>query len=100
MWKLLRPDAAAVLDDELAKKSLARYFAVFRNEKSAKFIIAKKLPAEFDKNDSLEELWKEHAKRTAEFCEIEHEIDTCQKHFREMITPEKSYFDLKIEIAS
>jgi putative pyruvate formate lyase activating enzyme len=100
MWKLLRPDAVSVLDDELAKKSLARYFAVFRNEKSAKFMIATKLPAEFSKNDSLEELWKEHAKRTDEFCEIEHEVDTCQKHFHEMLACEKSYFDLKIEIAS
>jgi len=100
MLKLLRPDAVAVLDDELAKKSLARYFAVFRNEKSAKFMITKKLPAEFDKNDSLEELWKEHAKRTDEFCKIEHEIDTDQKHFHGMLAPEKSYFDLKIEIAN
>ena len=100
MWKLLRPDAVAVLDDELAKKSLARYFAVFRNEKSAKLMLAQKIPAEFDKNDSLEELWKVHAKRTDEFCEIEHEIDTDKKHFHGMLAPEKSYFDLKIEIAS
>jgi len=100
MWKLLRSDATAVLDGELAKKSLARYFAVMQNIKLAKFGIAKKLPAEFDEADSLEELWKEHAKRTEEFCKIEHEIDTGQKYFQDMLTPEKSYFDLKIEITS
>ncbi|HLE74972.1 MAG TPA: radical SAM protein [Candidatus Bathyarchaeia archaeon] len=100
MWKLLRSDAIAVLDDELAKKSLARYFAVMQNRKLAKFMIAKKLPAEFDKNDSLEELWKEHTKRTCDFAMIEHGIDTTQKYFQDMPAPEKSYLDLKIEIAS
>jgi putative pyruvate formate lyase activating enzyme len=100
MWKLLRSDATAVLGDELAKKSLARYFAVMQNIKLAKFIIAKKLPAEFTEADSLENLWKEHAKLTEEFGKVEHEIDTDQKHFQNMGVPEKSYLDLKIQIAN
>src|SRR3990170_3918655 len=99
MWKILRPDVTAVLDDELAKKSLARYFAVMQNEKTAKFMIAKELPAEFEKNDSLEELWNEHAKCAEEFCKIEHEIDMC-KNFHAILTAEESCFDLKIEMAS
>ena len=52
MWKITRPDAVAVLNDELAKRSLARYFAIIPNKKTAKFMIAKKLSAEFDKNSS------------------------------------------------
>ncbi len=99
MWKITRPDAVAVLNDELAKKSLARYFAVMQNRKPAKVMIAKTLPAEFDKQASLEALWKEHAKRTEEFCEREHEIDS-GKNFHALPTPAKSYFDLKIEIAN
>jgi len=99
MWKITRPEAAAILDDELAKKSLARYFAVMQNQKTAKFMIAKRLPAEFHKSDSLETLWKEHEKRTAEFGKIEHEIDT-GKNLPEFPTPAKSIFDLKIEIAN
>ena len=98
MWKISRPDATAVLNDELAKKSLARYFAVMQNQKPAKFMIAKKLPAEFDKNASLETLWKEHEKRTEEFCKVEPEID--MKSVHEFPAPAKSYFDLKIEIAN
>jgi len=98
MWKIARADAVAVLNDELAKKSLARYFAVVQNQKQAKFIVAKKLPAEFDKHDSLKTLWEEHAKRTEDFCRIEQEIGTAKK--REFHTPVKSYFDLKIEIAN
>jgi putative pyruvate formate lyase activating enzyme len=99
MWKILRPDAVAVLNDEMAKKSLFRYFAVMENIKPAKFAIAKKLPAEFDKNDAQEELWKEHAKRTEEFGKVEHEVDTKHEPFKNTSPPEKSYLDLKIEIA-
>ncbi|MCW4008594.1 MAG: radical SAM protein [Candidatus Bathyarchaeota archaeon] len=99
MWELLRPDAVAVLNDEHAKKSLARYFDVMQNKKTAKFLIAQKLPAEFDKGDSLEKLWSEHEKRTEAYAKFEREVDG-GRDLREIPTPEKSYFDLKIEIAS
>ncbi|NWF87471.1 radical SAM protein [Candidatus Bathyarchaeota archaeon] len=97
---LLRPDAKAVLKDKRAQASLARYFAVVQNEKPAKFMIAKKLPAQFGKNDSLEELWQKHAEFTAEFCKIEREVDAEQINCKEMQAPEKSFLDLKIEIAN
>ncbi len=100
MWKLLRPDATAVVDDEKAQKSLSRYFAVAHNTKQAKFLIAKKLPAEFTEADSLETLWKEHAKLTADFSKVEHEIDMEQTSFQDMQVPAKSYFDLKNAIAN
>jgi putative pyruvate formate lyase activating enzyme len=98
MWKIARPDADAVLKDELAKKSLARYFAVTQNQKPAKFTIAKELPAEFDENDPLETLWKKHAKCAEEFCKREREIDSGKN--LQAPAPEKSFFDLKIEIAN
>jgi putative pyruvate formate lyase activating enzyme len=98
MWKITNPDAEAVLDDELAQKSLARYFAVTQNKKTAKFLIAKQLPAEFDTNATLGTLWKEHAKCIEGFHKIENEIDTI-KELSELPEPKKSYFDLKIEIA-
>lgn len=100
MWRLLRSDAIAVLDDEMARKSLGRYFAVMQNEKIAKFMIAKKLPAQFDKNDSIERLWQKHAVLTEKFYKIEKEIDAKQRNFHEMPNLEKSYLDLKIEIAN
>jgi putative pyruvate formate lyase activating enzyme len=100
MWRLLRPDAHAVLRDESAKKSLARYFAVMQDEKPAKFAIAKKLPAEFSEKDSNEMLWQKHASLTQEFCEMEREIDRGHESLAKMPTPSKSYLDLKIEIAN
>lgn len=100
MWRILRPDAIAVLNDKMARKSLGRYFAAIQDEKPAKFMVAKKLPAEFSENDSTEELWQKHASLTQEFYKIEMQIDTRQKSLQEMQTPEKSYLDLKIEIAN
>jgi len=99
MWRLLRPDAASVLNDKMARKSLARYFSVIKDEKPAKFILAKKLPAEFSEMDSIKELWQKHAEVTQTFCKFEKEIDARQRSLQNMPNPEKSYLDLKIEIA-
>lgn len=87
------------LNDELAKKSLSRYFAVVRNEKPAKFLLAKKLSAEFSKDDSIDELWAVHARCIKELARIEREIGE-EAVFPEIRTSETSFFDLKIEIAS
>lgn len=95
-----RPDANAVLKDKMAQASLARYFAAMQDEKPAKFMMAKKLPAEFSENDPIEKLWQKHARLTEEFCRFETEIDSQQRNLKKMPTPEKSYLDLKTEIAS
>jgi putative pyruvate formate lyase activating enzyme len=100
MWRLLRPDATAVLNNKIARKSLARYFAVMLDEKPAKFAIAKKLPAEFGEGDSTKELWRKHARLTRGFYDLENKINARQKNLGEMETPEKSYLDLKIGIAN
>jgi uncharacterized Fe-S radical SAM superfamily protein PflX len=99
MWTL-RPDAKAVLMDKKARASLARYFDVMEDDKPAKFLIAKKLSANFSKDDSLTRLWKLHEQLTGEFCRLEKMIDTRQKRLEELATPEKSFLDLKIEIAN
>jgi len=100
LWAILRPDARAVLKDKKARASLARYFDVMEDDKPAKFLIAKKLFANFSKEDSLARLWEIHNKLTEEFCRLEKEIDSRQKLFEELNDPEKSYLDLKIEIAN
>ena len=100
MWRLLRSDAVAVLGDERAKKSLGRYFAVMQDQKIAKFMIAKKLSAEFSDEDSTEELWQKHEDLTREFHKIQGEMDIDVEKFREIPVPEKSYLDLKIEMAN
>jgi len=100
VWALWRPDARAVLKDKRARASLARYFDVMEEGKPAKFLIAKKLSANFNKNDSLTKLWKTHDQLTEEFYRLEKEIDSRQKGLEKLDAPEKSYLDLKIEIAN
>jgi putative pyruvate formate lyase activating enzyme len=100
MWRLLRPDAAAVVKDRQVRRSLGRYLDVVDNEKPAKFMIAKKIPAQFSHNDSTEKLWKEHSHLLQEFSRVEKEIDGHQRSLQEMVKPEKSFLDLKTEIAN
>ena len=99
MWRLLRPDAVAVLHDEMTRKSLRRYFAVMQNEKPAKFLIARKIPAEFSEKDQTEFLWQQHERLTEEFRNIETRIDTAKEKLENWPDPPRSYLDLKIEIA-
>jgi putative pyruvate formate lyase activating enzyme len=98
MWRF-RPDALTVLNDESAKRSLARYFAVMQDEKPAKFMIAKKLAAEFKENESAQSLWQKHDALLKEYCRIEKGIDTTSHDFEKITVPERSFLDLKIEIA-
>ena len=99
MWRILRRDAIEVLYDEGARASLARYFAVMSDEKPAKFMIAKKLPAEFEPEEPLKDLWVKHDKLTEEFYRVQEEVDSGRRSLEDMETPEKSYLDLKITIA-
>ena len=100
MWPIWRPDAKAVLLDKKVRASLARYFDVMVDDKPAKFLIAKKLSAAFNKNDSIKKLWKLHDQVLEEFFCLEKIIDTKQKRLEELDSPEKSFLDLKIEIAN
>ena len=95
-----RPDAKTVLRDKKARTSLVRYFDVMENEKTAKFLIAKKLPVIFNKSDSLSELWQLHEQLTEEFSRLETMVDTKQIPLKKLDATKKSFLDLKMEIAN
>jgi len=98
LWMLLRPDSLAVLKDENCRKSLARYFDVIQNKRYANFKIAKSFPAEFSREDSINDLWRLHEKLTKEFYEFREEVDEGKLNIESIESP-LSYLDLKIEIA-
>ena len=100
MWRLVRPDSISVLNNRLVKKILSRYFLVMLDEKPAKFAIARRIPAEFNENESNEKLWEKHVDLILKFRRIEREIDCNIRNLGEMPTPRKSFLDLKIEIAT
>jgi len=100
MWEIWRPDAKAVLADRKSRASLQRYFAVMEDDTLAKFLIARKLPAEFSKEDSMEQLWSLHDRVAMEFSQLEKDLDMRLKRLDELETPQKSFLDLKTEIAN
>ena len=83
----------------MARASLARYFAITENKTVAKFLIAKKVAADFSNLDSLASLWQQHQKCTQDFLNLERQLDNGTTSFLRA-TPEKSYLDLKIQIAT
>ncbi|MEM3479941.1 MAG: hypothetical protein QXV74_07885, partial [Candidatus Bathyarchaeia archaeon] len=87
MWRIFRRDAIEVLSDEKARSSLARYFAVMGDEKPAKFMIAKRLPAEFEADEPLKDLWARHEKLTEEFYRVQDEMDSGRRSLEDMDTP-------------
>jgi putative pyruvate formate lyase activating enzyme len=99
MWLFQRPDASQVMHDKQARQSLTRYFDVMQDQRPAKFMIAKRLPANFTDDDSIQMLWALHRKSTNAYYRLEKQIDKNQISLEELDTPVKSYLDLKIEIA-
>jgi len=100
MWRILRADAESVLQDKNARASLSRYFSVMLDEAPAKFLIARRLPVNFDQSDSLPELWHVHNKALTEFSRFQEEINLSKKSLDALSRPDKSLLDLKIEIAN
>jgi putative pyruvate formate lyase activating enzyme len=100
MWRIFRSDAASVLKDKKAQASLSRYFAVMQDKRPAKFLVAKKLPVDFGDDASPRELWRIHEESSRDFHRLQQEIDCRKKELDEMQSPEKSFLDLKIEIAN
>lgn len=85
--------------NERVQLSMSRYFDIVENKKIAKFLLAKKVPANFVDTDSLEALWQYHAKSTEAYFALESQIDN-GKDLASIATPEKSYSDLKILITA
>ena len=98
IYRLKRGDLYNI-NDEILRKSLARYFAIVVNKKITKFLISKKISAEFNNKDSLEVLWSQHKQCTDEYLNLEHQIDT-GKNINDISNPEKSLLDLKTAIAN
>jgi putative pyruvate formate lyase activating enzyme len=100
MWTVWRPDAVSVLNDKQVHESLARYFAVMADKRLAKFMIAKKLPARYDKDESVEKLWQLHETLLEEYRRLESKVDSKAKDVKDLESPRQSFLDLKIELAN
>ena len=69
------------------KLLLPRYFSILENDLEAKYLISKKIPADFSKSDSTKSLWKKH-----EYSIKNNEVGKSNVS--------SSLLDLKIELAT
>jgi putative pyruvate formate lyase activating enzyme len=100
MWRFTRPDAVTVLADDVARRSLRRYFAVMQDEKPAQFMLAKRLPIAFSEDDSADELWRKHDEALRTFADLREHADSNREDFAAIPAAQKSFLDLKVELAS
>ncbi len=98
----VRPDALSVWADPVVRERLSWYYSVMKNEKPAKFIIAKSIEVDvdpYDKTVSLEELWEKHAKYQEVFRKILREVKEGKYELGGISAPKHSFLDIKISIA-
>jgi len=98
MWRLLRPDAVNVLAEEGIRRSLTRYADVVLGKKTAKFLLAKRIPTDLGADDQTPRLWELHEKTTKDYYELERELDSGALQFHDFPDEDKSYLDLKVEL--
>lgn len=98
-----RPDALTVWSDPSVKERLSHYYSVMKNEKSARFIVARSIPVDinpYSSEISTEELWKIHDKIQAEFFKIYSDYTSGRETtLRLDEKPNYSYLDVKIALA-
>ncbi|MEM3018281.1 MAG: radical SAM protein [Candidatus Bathyarchaeia archaeon] len=99
MWSIIRPDSIQVLSDPALAKSLRRYLEVMDDRRRAKFILSKKLRADFDPSAPESELWTLHDRLTVEYYSLEEKIDRGELVFENLSNPSTSYLDLKDELS-
>ncbi len=98
---LIRPDAYTVWSDPDVRERLSWYYAVMRNEKPAKFMIAKRIesPENPYKIDDEKELWKIHQVLEKEFMNTWKKIREGSLRYDELSIPRHSFLDVKIVLA-
>ena len=99
MWRIVRPDAVDVWNNELVRSRLSRYRGILSGSRIAKFKIAKLVPISISLDSPEEELWEEHAKASQLFHKTLICLDQGTPKPAEIDAPHSnSYLDLKIEL--
>jgi putative pyruvate formate lyase activating enzyme len=99
MWRIFRPDAIAVLKDEMARKSLHRYFEVMEDKLPARFLVCKQVPARVELSTDDEVLWQAHDLAMKDFHKLLADVDARRVQLKDLKQPNPSLLDLKVELA-
>lgn len=97
-----RPDALTVWSDPEVRERLSWYYSVMKNEKPAKFMVARVVPVDVDPYDeelSLDALWSIHEKASRDFSSLLRDVRDRGLSIEGFEAPRYSYLDVKISIA-
>lgn len=94
----VRLDALTIWRNSVVRDRLSWYYQVMRDEKPAKYLIAKKVPSSVDLSSSLDDLWEEHDTLSQKFKEVYRRILNGSIKLEEIDVPRQSLLDLKAEI--
>jgi len=98
----LRPDAITVWEYDEVREYLSWYHSVMINEKSAKYLIVKRIESPvnpYTDEVSIDELWRIHDKLSQEFRNIWLKIRDDSLKLDELPKPKYSLLDVKITLA-
>ncbi len=87
-----------VWDVEEVRERLRWYYMVATNQRPAKYLICRRVPAELSEGMTYEELWSAHRKASAEFHRVFAEIREGTLRLRDLEEVSPSLMDLKVEI--
>ncbi|NHK30922.1 MAG: radical SAM protein [Asgard group archaeon] len=98
MWFLYRPDAANVWKNKEVCERYSRYQGILDGNKTARYLLTKKLALDCSLDQPLHKLWEEHEKAAKEFKTFVQKIDQEEIQFKDLPNPEISFLDLKEKI--
>jgi len=87
-----------VWDVEEVGSRLRWYYMVATNQRPAKYLICRRIPAEFEEGMSDEELWSSHRRAAEEFRRVFAEIREGTLRLRDLEEARPSLMDLKVAI--
>ena len=96
MWRLIRPEASAILKDDNVLRGIPRYVDVVQGKRRSKRLISRQVNVEMDLEASTSDLWERHKKGLVLFQEAERLHDSDRGHVRK--PPIESLLDLKVEL--
>jgi putative pyruvate formate lyase activating enzyme len=101
LWRIYRPDAAAVWEDEVVRERLSWYYRVMRDEAPAKYHIAARVEAPGDYREANdEELWRIHDELAKAFDEEwARQRERPDVGLASRPLPQASLLDVKVELA-
>lgn len=100
MWFLFRPDAANVWKNSRVRECYRRYKGIIDGIYLPRYLLTKKIPADFSPDKPLDKLWSIHDEIAQDFPSFVKEIDAGEKKYQELSTPSSSFLDLKTTIVN